>query len=88
MTRLSSAARSSITAPTLRRQIFAVVAGREGQCITVIEQLKQGLQLVVAVGTAADDVQEQVELGRRGQGEAGHGGSIARGGRRAHGAQC
>jgi hypothetical protein len=88
MTRLSSAARSLDYGANAAQANLAVVAGREGQCITVIEQLKQGLQLVVAVGTAADDVQEQVELGRRGQGEAGHGGSIARGGRRAHGAQC
>ncbi|MNJ68618.1 hypothetical protein D3C77_648830 [compost metagenome] len=44
----------------------------------MVEKLEQGLQLVVAVGTAPVDMQEQVELGRGGQGQLGvvHGGHV------------
>ncbi len=34
--------------------------------IAQIDELKAGLQFMVAVGPAADDVQEQIELGRSG----------------------
>ncbi|MDT4826842.1 hypothetical protein FQZ97_601620 [compost metagenome] len=50
---------------------FAVLAQGEVQFVAVVEELEQRLQLVVAVGTAAEDVQEQVELGRGRQGQAG-----------------
>ena len=40
-----------------------------------VDELKHGLDVVVAVGTAAGDVQEQVELGRRGPGGRVHGAS-------------
>ena len=43
----------------------AVVAQVEMQDVAVVDQLEHRLQQVVAVGAAADDVQEQVELGRR-----------------------
>jgi hypothetical protein len=47
----------------------AVVAHGEGDFVAVIEKLKQRLQFVVAVCTATENVQHQVELGRGGQGQ-------------------
>lgn len=48
----------------------AIVANGKGDFIAVIEELKNRLQLVVTVFTAAEDVQHQVELGGRGQCQA------------------
>ncbi|KTC43568.1 hypothetical protein AO262_01475 [Pseudomonas fluorescens ABAC62] len=48
----------------------AVVADGEGQFIAVVEKLKQRLQLVIAVFTATENVQHQIEFGRGGQREA------------------
>jgi hypothetical protein len=42
----------------------AVVAQREVQRVAVVDQLEHGLQQVIAVGTAAIHVQEEIELGR------------------------
>ena len=47
----------------------AVVAQGEGQFVAVVEKLKQRLQLVIAIFTATEDVQHQVEFGRGGQGQ-------------------
>src|SRR5690625_7818969 len=38
--------------------------GGKMQLIAIVEQLKQGLQLVVAVGSASGDVQEKIEFRR------------------------
>ena len=43
-------------------------AYRDIQAIAQVEKLKNGLQLVVTVGPAANHVQHQVQLGRRGPG--------------------
>ncbi|MCY1187684.1 hypothetical protein D9M73_286960 [compost metagenome] len=48
----------------------AVVAHGEGDFVAVVEKLKQRLQLVVAVFTATQNVQHQIEFGRRRQGQA------------------
>ena len=42
----------------------AAVIGAEVQVITPVQQLEQGLQFVVAVGSLSRDVQEQVQFGR------------------------
>jgi hypothetical protein len=47
-----------------------VIANGESDFITVIKKLKNRLQLVITVFAAAEDVQHQIELGRRGQGQA------------------
>src|SRR5690606_35688772 len=49
----------------------AVVPGREAKFIALIQQLEEGLQIVIAVGAASGDVQEQVELGGGRQGDQG-----------------
>src|SRR5690606_25848326 len=49
----------------------AVVTGREAELIAVIQQLEEGLQIVVAVGAAPGDMQEQIELGGGRQGDQG-----------------
>ncbi len=43
---------------------IAIVARGEAQGIGAADEAEDGLQQVVAVGPAADDVQEEVELGR------------------------
>ena len=45
----------------------AIIPWVKGERVAIVQELEQRLQLVVAVGTAAGDMQEQVELGRRGQ---------------------
>lgn len=55
----------------------AIVTHGKGELIAVVEKLKQRLQLVVAIFTAAKDVQHQVELGRGGQGQFLYGHVIA-----------
>lgn len=49
---------------------LAVLAGFEMQLVAVVEELEQGLQLVIAIVAAAEDMQEQIELGRGRQAEA------------------
>jgi hypothetical protein len=44
----------------------AVVADRESQAVAVIDEPEDALQFVIAVGPPAGDVQEEVELRRRG----------------------
>ena len=44
-----------------------ILAATETELVAVVEELEERLQLVIAVRTAAEDVQEQVELGRGGQ---------------------
>lgn len=48
----------------------AVVAYGKGDFVAVVQELKNRLQLVVAVRATTEDVQHQVELGRGGQGQA------------------
>ena len=43
----------------------AVVANVDFDAIAQVDELKNGLQLVIPVGPPADDVQHQIELGRR-----------------------
>ena len=50
---------------------LAVLAQGEAQFVAVVEELEQRLQQVIAVGAAAEDMQHQVELGRRGQDQFG-----------------
>src|SRR5690606_38668917 len=50
---------------------LAVLAAPKAQVVAVVEELEQGLQLVIAVRATAEDVQEQVELGRGGQDQLG-----------------
>ena len=45
------------------------------QAVRKIDELEGGLDLVIAVRSAAGHVQEQVQLGRRGPGRGAHGGS-------------
>ena len=52
--------------PRSCRAQHAVVAALEVQRVAPVDQHEHRLQQVVAVGAPADDVQEQVELGRRG----------------------
>ncbi|MNF95915.1 hypothetical protein D3C84_786850 [compost metagenome] len=47
-----------------------VIASCVGDFVTVIEELKHRLQFVVAVFTATENVQHQIEFGRGGQGQA------------------
>ena len=49
---------------------LAVLAGFEMQLVAVVEELEQCLQLVIAIVAAAEDMQEQIELGRGWQAEA------------------
>ncbi|MNN43548.1 hypothetical protein D3C81_1577890 [compost metagenome] len=49
---------------------LAIFAEGELQFVAVVEELEHRLQLVVAVGAAAKDMQEQIELGRGWQGQA------------------
>ncbi|MND72335.1 hypothetical protein D3C81_1408680 [compost metagenome] len=51
---------------------LAIVADGELQFVSMVEELEQGLQLVIPVRAATEDVQHQVELGWSGQGQAGH----------------
>ena len=51
-------------------QDLPVAARREGNLVAEVDELKRRLQLVVAIRTAPDDVQEQVQLGRRRPGQA------------------
>ena len=44
----------------------AVLADRDGQRVAQIDELKDSLQLVVAVRAPAGDVEEEIQLGRRG----------------------
>ena len=46
----------------------AVVARRDRHLVAQIDELKASLQLVIAIRPAADDVQKQIELRRRGPG--------------------
>ena len=48
---------------------FSVLAHSEAQFVAIVDELKQRLQLVVAIRAAAEDVQHQVQLGRGGQGQ-------------------
>ena len=50
---------------------LTVLAQGKAQFVAVVEELEQGLQQVIAVGPAAEDMQHQVELGRRGQDQFG-----------------
>ena len=43
-----------------------VVAARDVYPVREVDELKDGLKLVIAVRSSPDDVQEQIELGRRG----------------------
>lgn len=47
----------------------AIIAHGEGDLVAVVEELEQGLQLVIAVIATSQDMQHQVELGRGGQGQ-------------------
>ena len=48
---------------------LAAVVGAEGQFVPPVEQLKQCLQIVVAIRPPAGDMQEQVQLCRRREGK-------------------
>ncbi|MCY1184124.1 hypothetical protein D9M73_247930 [compost metagenome] len=48
---------------------FAIPTDGKGQFVAVVEELEERLQLVIAIGAAAEDVQHQVELGRSRQDE-------------------
>ena len=53
---------------------FAILTDAEAELVAVVEELEQGLQLVIAIGAAAEDMQHQVELGWGGQDQFGVGG--------------
>ncbi|MNZ87393.1 hypothetical protein D3C78_1062490 [compost metagenome] len=48
---------------------FTVLAQGKAQFVAMVEKLEEGLQLVITIGAAAEDVQHQVELGRGRQDE-------------------
>ena len=63
--RAGTGRRPAAASPRSWRAQAAVVAALEVQRVAPVDQHEQRLQQVVAVGAPADDVQEQVQLGRR-----------------------
>ncbi|MNR13157.1 hypothetical protein D3C85_1295490 [compost metagenome] len=47
-----------------------VIANGEGDFVAVLEELKHRLQFVITIFTATQNVQHQIEFGRRGQSQA------------------
>src|SRR5690606_26749279 len=70
------------TGQVTQQMDLAIVPRRKVQGVAVVEKLEQGLQQVVAIRPAPDNVQEQVQLGGGGQAQGQSCQSASRGSQR------